>query len=127
MAGWVVRACRYRVTRPMVVLARVVSVVCLITMVLLTVVPLVILVGGWMLLNGSGSGSGIGAAGVLVLAVTFMILLVLDFALVMGLSIVRLAANSVGLVAFGGEHIAGAIEQVMKHRGSAGGDPERTP
>lgn len=117
LAGWVVRACRHRVTRPMVVLARVVSVVCLITMVLLAVLPLVILVGGWMLLNGSGSG----VAGVLVLAVTFMILLVLDFALLMGLSIVRLAANSVGLVAFGGERIAGTIEQAMKHRGSAGG------
>jgi hypothetical protein len=105
------------VTRPVFVLARVVSVLCLVAMVALAVAPVVILVGGWLLLRGSG----IGTAGVLILAVTFVGLLVLEFVVFAALSVVKLAADCVTVVSYHGEDVARVIDGVMETRGEGEG------
>ncbi len=113
LARGVARACRHRVTKPVFVLARVVSIVCLLAMVVLGVGPAVILVGGWMLF----SGSGIGVAGVMILAVAFLILLALDFVLFTALSVIKLAADCVAVASYHGKDIAQAIDGALEARG----------
>ena len=100
----------------MFVLARVVSMLCLVAMVALAAAPAVILVGGWLLFRGSG----IDAAGVLILAVAFVGLLVLEFVLFAALSVVKLAADCVTVVSYHGEDVARVIDGLMETRGEGG-------
>jgi len=117
LARGVARVCRHKVTRPVFVLARVVSMLCLVAMVALAAAPAVILVGGWLLFRGSG----IDAAGVLILAVAFVGLLVLEFVLFAALSVVKLAADCVTVVSYHGEDVARVIDGLMETRGEGEG------